>query len=101
MYEIYRTRAFIGWLDGLRDDKAVAVINRRLLTLAMHGHFGDSKQVAKSVIEVRIHVGPGYRVYLTRRGKQIILLLCGGDKRSQKRDIEKAVELAEITEIER
>lgn len=94
MYEIYRTRAFIGWLDGLRD------INRRLLALAMHGHFGDSKQVAKSVIEVRIHVGPGYRVYLTQRGKRIILLLCGGDKRSQKRDIEKAMELAEITEIE-
>jgi putative addiction module killer protein len=50
---------------------------------------------------MRIHTGPGYRVYLTRRGKRIILLLCGGDKRSQKRDIAKAIELAEITEIER
>lgn len=68
--------------------------------LAMRGHFGDSKQVAKGIVEMRIHVGPGYRVYLTRRGKQIILLLCGGEKRSQRRDIEKAVELAEITEIE-
>lgn len=97
MYELYRTRTFI---DGLRDDKAVALINRRLLMLAMRGHFGDSKQVAKGIVEMRIHVGPGYRVYLTRRGKQIILLLCGGEKRSQRRDIEKAIELAEITEIE-
>lgn len=100
MYEIYRTRIFIDWLDELRDDRAIAVINRRLLMLAAHGHFGDSKQVAKGVVEMRIRFGPGYRVYLTRRGKQIILLLCGGDKRSQKRDIEKAIELAETTEIE-
>lgn len=100
MYALYRTRAFIVWLDGLKDDKAIALINRRLLMLAKHEHFGDAKQVAKGVTEMRIHVGAGYRVYLTRRGKQIVLLLCGGDKRSQKRDIEKAIELAESTEIE-
>jgi putative addiction module killer protein len=100
MYEIYRTRIFIDWLDGLRDDRAVALVDRRLLMLARHEHFGDSKQVARGIVEMRIHFGPGYRVYLTRRGKQIILLLCGGDKRSQKRDIEKAIELAETTEIE-
>ena len=68
--------------------------------LELHGQFGDSKQVAKGVIEMRIHVGPGYRVYLTQRGKQIVILLCGGDKASQKRDIEKAIQLAETTEIE-
>jgi len=100
MFTVYRTRTFIVWLDGLKDDKAVALINRRLLMLAKHEHFGDAKQIAKGVTEMRIHVGAGYRVYLSRRGKQIVLLLCGGDKRSQKRDIEKAIELAENTEIE-
>ncbi len=100
MYTLYRTRAFIVWLDGLKNDKAVALIDRRLLMLAKHEHFGDARQIAKGVTEMRIHVGAGYRVYLTRRGKQIILLLCGSDKRSQKRDIEKAIELAESTEIE-
>lgn len=100
MYQIYRTRIFIDWLDGLGDDRAVALIDRRLLTLAAHGHFGDSKQVAQGIVEMRFRFGPGYRVYLTRRGKRIVLLLCGGDKRSQKRDIERAMALAETTEIE-
>lgn len=100
MYTLYKTRAFIDWLDRLKDDKAVALINRRLLMLAKHEHFGDAKQVAKGITEMRIHVGAGYRVYLTQRGRQIILLLCGGDKRSQKRDIERAIELAENTETE-
>jgi hypothetical protein len=61
MYEIYRTKTFIDWLDGLADDKAIALINRRLLMLALHGHFGDSKQIAKGIVELRIHFGPGYR----------------------------------------
>jgi putative addiction module killer protein len=75
-----------------------AIIDRRLDALEL-GHLGDSNQVAKDVIEMRIHFGPGYRLYLTQRGKQIVILLCGGDKRSQKRDIEKAVALAENVEI--
>ena len=86
------------WLEGLRDKKGRAIIDRRLDALEL-GHFGDSKQVAKHVIEMRIHFGPGYRVYLTQRGRQIVILLCGGDKRSQKRDIERAVELAGNVEI--
>jgi putative addiction module killer protein len=100
MFEVYRTDVFIAWLEGLRDKKGRAIIDRRLDALEL-GHFGDSRQVAKDVIEMRIHFGPGYRVYLTRRGKQIVILLCGGDKRSQKRDIERAAKLAENVEIYR
>jgi putative addiction module killer protein len=98
MFDVYRTDAFVAWLEGLRDGKGRAVIGRRLDALEL-GHFGDSKQVAKDVIEMRIHVGPDYRVYLTRRGQRIVILLCGGDKRSQKRDIERAIELAGKVEI--
>ncbi len=78
---------------------ARAIIARRLLALEL-GHFGDVKQVESGILEMRIHFGPGYRVYLTQRGKELIILLCGGDKRSQKRDIAKARALAESLEIE-
>jgi putative addiction module killer protein len=98
MFEVYRTDAFAKWAASLRDRKVRAVIGRRLDALEL-GHFGDSKQVAKDVVELRIHVGPGYRVYLTRRGQRIVILLCGGDKRSQKRDIARAAELAGKVEI--
>jgi len=101
MFEVHRTDVFIEWTEGLRDARAAAAIARRLRTLELEGHFGDSKQVAKGVIEMRIHVGPGYRVYLAQRGRQIVVLLCGGDKRSQKRDIERALKLAEDMEIGR
>jgi putative addiction module killer protein len=99
MFEVHRTDVFIEWIEDLRDNRGAAAIARRLRALEREGHFGDSKQVAKTVIEMRIHVGPGYRVYLTQHGKQIVVLLCGGDKRSQKRDIERAVKLAENVEI--
>ena len=99
MLEVHRTDAFLEGIEDLRDNRGAAAIARRLRTLELEGHFGDSKQVAKGVIEMRIHVGPGYRVYLTQRGKQIDVLLCGGDKRSQKRDVERAVKLAENVEI--
>lgn len=98
MFEVHRTDVFIEWVAALRDKKGAALIARRLRALELEGHFGDSKQVAKGVIEMRIHFGPGYRVYLAQRGKQIIVLLCGGDKRSQERDIEKAIELAKNVE---
>lgn len=87
------------WLESLRDRKGRVIIGRRLDALEL-GHVGDSRRVAEAVSELRIHFGPGYRVYFTQRGRQIVILLCGGDKRSQKRDIEQAIELAEITEIE-
>ncbi len=98
MFEVFRTDDFMEWIEALRDKKGRAIINRRLDALEL-GCFEDSKQVAKDVIEMRIHFGPGYRVYLTRRGRQIVILLCGGDKGSQKRDIERAVALAENVEI--
>jgi putative addiction module killer protein len=78
----------------LRDRKGQAIIAHRVRRLCA-GNSGDVKPVAKSVSELRIHFGPGYREYLTRRGKHIIVLLCGGDKESQKRDIAHAVELSE------
>ena len=98
MLRVVKTKVFDAWLDGLRDRKGRAIIIRRLLALEL-GHFGDFKQVEKGILEMRIHFGPGYRVYLTQRGKELIVLLCGGDKRSQKRDIAKAIELAENMEI--
>jgi putative addiction module killer protein len=99
MFTVYKTETFVKWLEDLRDRKGRVIIGRRLDALEL-GHFGDSRQVAKTVTELRIHFGPGYGVYLTQRAKQIVILLCGGDKASQKRDIEQAIELAEITEIE-
>jgi putative addiction module killer protein len=63
---------------------------------AFYEHFGDAKIVAPGITELRVHFGPGYRLYITRRGKQIVILLCGGDKGSQRRDIAKAVELAAL-----
>lgn len=99
MLDLYRTALFIEWIEALRDKKGAAQIARRLRALERDGHFGDSKQVAKGIIEMRIHSGPGYRVYVTQRGRQIVILLCGGDKGSQERDIERAVKLAENVEI--
>jgi putative addiction module killer protein len=98
MFTVVRTKVFDEWLDELGDRKGRAVIIRRLLALEL-GHFGDFKQVERGILEMRVHFGPGYRVYLTQRGKRLIVLLCGGDKHSQKRDIAKAVELAENMEI--
>lgn len=99
MLEVYKTDVFVKWAGSLRDRKGAAVISRRLRVLERDGHFGDCKQVAKNVIELRIHVGPGYRVYLTQRGQRVVILLCGGDKSSQTRDIARAVELAGKLEI--
>lgn len=99
MFEVFRTDVFVKWAASLRDRKGAAVIARRLRALELDGHFGDCKQVAKGVLEMRIHSGPGYRVYLTRRGQRIVILLCGGDKTSQERDIARAVELAGKMEI--
>ena len=72
------------WLKGLADKK------RRLA----QGHMGDAKVVGNGVTELRVHFGPGYRVYITQPGATLIVLLCGGEKRSQVRDIERAIEMA-------
>ena len=96
MFDVRKTEAFEAWLVGLRDVKAQALIAERINRLAFYEHFGDAKIVAAGITELRVHVGPGYRLYATRRGKQIVILLCGGDKGSQRRDIAKAVELAAL-----
>lgn len=83
---------FSEWLNGLRDKMAQARIRIRLRQVEA-GNLGDSEPVGEGVIELRIHVGAGYRVYCGRHGKTIVLLLCGGDKASQARDIKQAKEL--------
>lgn len=92
--EVVRTEAFNRWLDGLRDVRGRSVIAQRILRLAA-GQLGDFKSVGAGVYELRIDHGPGYRLYFTRRGDRLIVLLCGGDKQSQRRDIARARILAE------
>lgn len=93
MVELRKTDAFGKWLDSLRDLKARARIQVRIERLA-RGNAGDVKPVGSGVSEMRIDYGPGYRVYFTHRGAELIILLAGGDKRTQSRDIKLATKLA-------
>jgi len=86
------TAAFRDWLDGLRDWRARVAVTSRMDRLA-EGNPGDVRPVGGGVSEMRIHYGPGYRVYFTRRGSTIVLLLVGGDKASQSADIRRAQEM--------
>jgi putative addiction module killer protein len=95
MIEIRKTDAFERWFIGLRDRKAVARIISRIDRLQL-GLFGDVKSVGEGVSELRIDYGPGYRIYFVQRGREVVILLAGGDKRTQTRDIEKALELARM-----
>ncbi|AJW93656.1 hypothetical protein BM43_7590 (plasmid) [Burkholderia gladioli] len=90
---IEQTDDFAKWLRGLRDHIARAQIAKRIQRLA-HGQYGDVKSVGAGVSELRVHTGPGYRVYFAQRGSTIIVLLCGGDKSTQQRDIQRAWALA-------
>lgn len=90
---IVETDQFRDWLDGLRDRKARLRIYDRLRRLA-DGNAGDTKSVGDGVQELRLHFGPGYRIYYIWRDGVLIILLCGGDKSSQARDIAKAKALA-------
>lgn len=94
MIEIEQTDLFEAWFAGLRDFRAKARIDARLKVIAETGHFGDARPVGQGVSELRFHFGPGYRVYYVMRGSALVLLLAGGDKASQARDIRKAIELA-------
>lgn len=89
----HRTAEFDLWLSSLKDRIGKARISQRLDSAAA-GNFGDCEPVGEGVSEMRVHVGPGYRVYFTRIGDVVYLLLVGGDKGSQKRDIRRALEIA-------
>ena len=94
MIEVRETDVFADWFAGLRDRQARARITARIRRLSL-GNPGDVKPVGSGVSEMRIDHGPGYRVYFVRRGETVFILLCGGDKGSQDRDIERAIELAQ------
>ena len=94
---IVQTHTFQTWFSGLRDRQAQKHILVRIGRLE-RGNFGDVKPVGEGITELRIHHGAGYRLYLTRRGDSFVLLLCGGDKDSQARDIARAKQLAKETE---
>ena len=93
MVEIRKTEVFARWLDCLRDIRARARVQVRIERLAA-GLAGDTKSVGDGVSEMRIDHGPGYRVYFIRRGAEVVILLAGGDKRTQAADIKTAIRLA-------
>lgn len=95
MYEVRKTAVFEAWLQGLQNEALQLRISARFKHNE-RGNFGDWKMVGEGVGELRYHFGPGYRVYFTRRGHQIIVLLAGGDKSSQARDIAMATKLAKM-----
>ena len=94
MVEIRKTDTFAKWLDGLSDIRARARVMARIDRLA-DGNPGDIRSVGGSVLEMRINYGPGYRVYYVLRGRESLILLAGGDKDSQPRDIKTALRLAQ------
>jgi putative addiction module killer protein len=91
---IHRTADFDDWLRRLADERAKARIASRIERLRQR-NAGDCKSLGRGVWEMRVDYGPGYRVYFKYRGPEIVLLLCGGDKRTQRRDIKRAQDLAE------
>jgi putative addiction module killer protein len=91
--ETKQTPQFAKWLNELKDAVAYRQITLRIARIEA-GLFGDVKTVGGRVSELRINTGPGYRVYFTRQGEALVILLCGGDKSSQDRDIAKAKEMA-------
>jgi putative addiction module killer protein len=94
MFIVRQTDEFMKWLDELKDQRAQLRIVVRLRQ-AEAGNLGDWKAVGDGVAEMRVDVGPGYRLYFTRRGRELVVLLCGGDKSSQQADIRRAKALAE------
>ncbi len=92
-WTVEKTKAYHTWFSRLRDGKARARIVARLF-LVEQGNFGDAQPVGEGVSEIRIHYGPGYRIYFTRVGFAVVLLLCGGDKGSQNKDIKMAQRMA-------
>lgn len=97
MYIVRETDEFREWLDGLKDQKAQVRIAARLRSVSA-GNLGDWGPIAGPISEFRVDFGPGYRLYFARRGKVVMILLCGGDKGSQKRDIRRAAKI--LSELE-
>lgn len=93
MVEIRKTALYAQWFASLRDRQARARVDVRVFRLA-HGNPGQHRALTDGVVEMKIDHGPGYRVYFTRRGAELVLLLIGGDKATQQRDIETAIRLA-------
>lgn len=93
MIDVRQTDEFRDWLKGLRDERAAKKIAQRIVRVAS-GLLGDVK-FFDGIGEIRVDFGPGYRVYFVKRGETLIILLCGGDKSSQERDIKKALKMAE------
>lgn len=91
--EVRQSAVFASWLETLRDREAQAFIARRLRRMAL-GLLGDAKSVGEGVSELRLHHGPGYRLYYVGEGSAVVILLCGGDKDSQTRDIKRAHRMA-------
>ena len=99
VYQLRQTEIFAKWLNGLRDVGSKARILARLESARL-GNLGDSKTVGGGIREMRIHTGPGYRVYFVRRQRVVLILLCGGDKSSQSRDVRRAQQLMRDLEEE-
>ena len=91
--EIRQTTVFVEWFENLRDRQARSRIDVRIRRLSI-GNPGDVEPVGEGVSELRVDYGPGYRIYFVRRGPALVILLAGGDKRTQNRDIRRAIELA-------
>jgi putative addiction module killer protein len=99
VYTVQQTQEFQDWLDDLKDVRAQVRIAARI-RLAEAGNLGDWKSVGGEVSEMRVEVGPGYRLYFTRRGNIVIIMLAGGDKSTQTRDIKRAQKLLKALENE-
>jgi putative addiction module killer protein len=98
MVDVRQTETFKAWLKGLKDQKAKGIIVSRLARVAQ-GNLGDVEPAGEGVSELRIHFGPGYRLYLVERGNTVVVLLCGGTKRTQSRDIDRAKAMAKDLDL--
>ncbi len=94
MFEIIKSATFDAWLTNLKDHQASAIVKARIRRVSA-GNLGDCKPVRDGISELRIDYGPGYRVYFMRRGPIVLVLLAGGDKRTQDADIKRAIEIAQ------
>lgn len=99
IYSVEQSRTFCEWLHDLRDPVARVRITARIV-MAKEGNLGDCEPVGDGMHEMRVHVGPGYRLYFTQRGQRVIFLLMGGNKTTQSRDIKRAKAMAEAMDKE-